>query len=388
MVISKKLNLDSIFIFLFLVIFPFGQIIRFGIIQPLDVVVGLSAIYSVVYKLPKPDKFKYLEAILWIFYFSWFISIFIFKQIEVLYGFLYLVRLSAYFYFLIYVLHFIKKYNNSGSLLTNCLLVVSIVSAIFGWVQYIKFPALRSLMVLGWDEHLYRLAGTFLDPTYLGLIIVFGLCTSIIRMMEVRKKWMNVFIGIFLLISLAYTYSRASYLAFFAGLLVILYFYRKLKYFILSIAGFFIIMLLLPTSKNQILSFTREFTAQARIENYIQTLLIFKNSPVIGVGYDNLCLAKAQLIGRFNPSSHSCSGSDSSILFILATTGIIGLIIFINSIYKILSHTKNDESSITLKALFAALLIHSFFSNSAFYPWIMGYLIIFLAINLRSEVEG
>lgn len=382
--ISKKINFGNIFIFLFLVVFPLGQIVRIGIIQPIDVIVGIAMIYSILKKLPEPPGFKYFRNFLIIVGFSWIFGSLIFWQKEVLYGLLYLIRLTAYLYFLVYIWNFAKKSYANKKLLIDSLLAVSVFAAIFGWVQFFWISDLKPFFVWGWDIHLFRLVGTFLDPTFLGLIIVFGLLITIYRYIE-QKNIGYLIITAFLGASLAFTYSRASYLAFFAGLLVVLYYYKKLKIFLLIAVSFFAIMLLLPTSQNHVLSFTREFSAFARIENYQTTLKIFTKSPVAGVGYDNMCIAYQNFIGPQSFASHACSGSDSSLLFILATTGIIGSIVFIYSIWNI-SRSLSGPDLLLIGSSFFALLIHSLFSNSMFYPWIMGWMVVLLAVSLRGKI--
>ena len=57
----------------------------------------------------------------------------------------------------------------------NSLLAVSIASSVFGILQYLIWSDLTALKYLGWDDHLLRMVGTFLDPTYLGLILVLGI---------------------------------------------------------------------------------------------------------------------------------------------------------------------------------------------------------------------
>jgi hypothetical protein len=141
--------------------------------------------------------------------FSFIFSVFIFRSASLLYGLFYLLRLSAYFYFLLYVWNFAKSGLKNRKLLLDCLLGVSVLSAIFGWVQYFSFPDIKPFFVWGWDMHLFRLVGTFLDPTFLGLIIVFGLMLSITRFID-KRGWKNGLVTIFLLVSLAFTYSRAS----------------------------------------------------------------------------------------------------------------------------------------------------------------------------------
>lgn len=382
---NTKLNFDNIFLFLFLILFPFGQIIRIGIIQPLDIIVGLAAVYSVVYKLEKPKIFKYFENFLIIAGFSWIFGAAIFKQLEVFYGLLYFARIAAYFYFLIYAWNFAKKSRGNKNLLIDALTALAVVSAVFGWIQYFMFPNFTPFIVWGWDDHLFRLVGTFLDPTFLGMILVFGLLSSIYRYLVSHDKW-TILTTIFLLVSLAFTYSRASYLAFLSGLLVIGLAQKKMRQIVYLILALVCLIIVLPTSGNKILKITREFSAIARIENYVETLKIYQTSPIFGIGYDNLCLAKAKTVGYMDFKSHACSGSDSSLLFILTTTGMAGIIVFVYLVWNVGKSLMKKPGAVILASSFAALLTHSLFSNSLVYPWILGWIIILTAVVLGREV--
>jgi O-antigen ligase len=258
---------------------------------------------------------------------------------------------------------------------------------LFGWIQFFTIPDIKPFFTYGWDEHMFRLVGTFLDPTFLGLIIVFGLLITIHRYIVIKEK-KYIWMGIFLLISLAFTYSRASYLAFGAGLLLLSLSLKRIKQTILIIITLLLLIVFLPTSKNHSIEFFRSFSALARIDNYSQTLKIFKTSPLLGIGYNNMCAARNKYLGPESFSSHACSGSDSSLLLILATTGVIGLISFIYLIYQIWKNTWESPYALILNSLFLSLLVHSLFSNSIFYSWIIGYMIIILALNLRGEVKS
>ena len=382
--ITKKLNFDSVLIFLFLVLFPFGQIIRIGILQPIDIIAGLGAIFAVARGYKEPEIFKYFKTFIFIAGFSWLSSVFFFKQIELLYGLLYLLRLTAYFYFFLYVWNFGRRSELNRRFLINSLLTISLVSAVFGWVQYFSFPTIKPFTVWGWDDHLFRLVGTFLDPGFLGIIIVFGLILSIYLFFEKKTK-AYLPAALFLLVSLAFTYSRASYLAFFAGLLVIFIYFKKLKYFIVTLFVFLVLVFSLPTSGNTILRITREFSALARVDNYKETLTIIESSPIFGVGYDNLCLARAKSLGFLNLKSHACSGSDASVLFVLATTGVVGLIVFVWFIFMVF---KSTSQIVLISSTLTALLVHSLFTNSFFYPWVLGYLMILFSLYPTNGLRG
>ncbi|HET7098956.1 MAG TPA: O-antigen ligase family protein [Patescibacteria group bacterium] len=379
--ITKRLNGQNIFLFLFLIIFPFGQIIRIGIIQPIDVVVGLAALYSILYKLEKPKIFKTFKNTFFVFLFTFVFSIFMFWDKNLYLGLLYLFRLISYFYFLIYIWNFAKTKKNK-ELLINSLFLISISSAIFGWIQFFTIPDLRAFFTWGWDEHLFRLVGTFLDPTFLGLIIVFGLLVTMHQyIIQGKKSYYGI--AMFLLISLAFTYSRASYLAFLAGASYLFSIKKKIGYILYPIIILSFLIFMLPTSRNPTIEVFRKFSAVARIENYKETIEVFKSSPLFGVGYNNMCLARQKFIGIESFSSHACSGSDSSLLFVLATTGIIGFSSFIY-LLVIVWRQSND----IFKILGVSVIIHSLFSNSLFYPWVMGYLIIIFTVNLGRETQN
>src|SRR4030042_2247476 len=157
-------SLESVFLFLFLVAFPFGQVIRIGILHPIDLIAGLAAAFVIVRRLKIPKVYRHLGSFLVFASFSWFISIFIFHQIEVLYGFLYLLRLAAYYFFGVYIWNFVKGRAENKKLLMHCLLVISVVASLFGWIQFFAVPDIKFLFSIGWDMHLFRLVGTFLDP--------------------------------------------------------------------------------------------------------------------------------------------------------------------------------------------------------------------------------
>jgi len=124
----------------------------------------------------------------------------------------------------------------------------------------------------------------------------------------------------------------------------------------------------------------------ARLLNYSQTIKIIEKSPLFGIGFNNLCLAKETFLENNERGLHSCSGSDSSLLLILATTGVVGFIIFLwclGSLFHLIA-----SKSLYGKVLLAssiALFIHSLFVNSLFYPWVMGWMAVLLAVSLKES---
>ena len=85
-------------------------------------------------------------------------------------------------------------------------------------------------MIWGWDDHLYRLIGTFLDPGFTAIILVFGFLTSLAYYLKPAapkggfKNKYFLLISIFLFVSILFTYSRAGYIALIVGMGI---YYRK-----------------------------------------------------------------------------------------------------------------------------------------------------------------
>lgn len=379
--IARKL--DTAIIFLFLALFPFGQLIKMSF-QPIDLVVGLAFLYSIIFSVKKPKFIVVLGNFLLAASFSLLFSLSIFNTGQLFVGFLYLLRLTLYIYFLLFVYNFVRKSKAKKDLVFNGLIAVSFFSAVFGWMQYFWFPDFRPFTVFGWDDHLYRLIGTFLDPGFTSIIIVFGIIAALYKFFSTKNRKL-VFLIAFLLFSLAFTYSRAGYISFIAAALYLGFSEKKAKEIILMLTAFAVIVSALPRTAGEGVKLERTASTNARLLNYSQTLKIFRESPVFGIGFNNLCLAKENFLENNEEGFHSCSGSDSSLLLILATTGVVGFIIFLwclGSLFQLIA-SKSLYGKVLLSSVIA-LFIHSLFVNSLFYPWVMGWMAILLAVSLRE----
>lgn len=354
--------MDKIIFFTALVLFPFGQLFKIGIFNLFDGAVLLLAIVTILKKPVYPSWYKYFIYFVLFCFFSLALNYSLFT----VHGSLYLLRFVSYSFVAIYISNYFKK-----QIIISYLLILSCTAAVFGWFQYFLYPDLTSLKYLGWDDHLLRMVGTFLDPTYLGLILVLGIILASNRFPKIMY---------FLFSSLAFTYSRASYL------IAILFLIYKKKFLALFI--FTLILFLIPKNIGEGTTLTRTVSANNKLINYSQTFEIFKKSPLFGVGFNNMCSARQKYLGDTNPDFHSCSGADSSVLFLLATTGIIGTMMFVNMVYRIwyIGSPQHTKYNILYTTSFIAVLIHSLFANSLFYPHIMFWL--FVLIGLGSKVDS
>ncbi len=354
--------MDKIIFFTILVLFPFGQLFKIGIFNLFDLVILLLAIVTIFKKPKYPEWYRYFIYFIFACAFSLLVN---YKLVDIK-SVLYLVRLISYSLVAVYV----SNYVSDKKTVINSLLAVSIASSVFGILQYLIWSDLTALKYLGWDDHLLRMVGTFLDPTYLGLILVLGIIIASEKF-STQRAMRSKLIMYFLLISLAFTYSRSSYLI--ASLFLL---FQK-KY--LSIFIFILIILFLPKNIGEGTNLIRTASGSGKLTNYSETWQIFKKSPVFGVGFNNICNARKLYLNDTNLDSHACNGSDSSILFLVATTGFLGLILFLNFILHV-------SKSQLLVISFIAVLIHSTFANSLFYPHIMFWL--FCLVGLQREVNS
>jgi len=360
--------MDKIILFIYLALFPFGQLLKISFFNASDVLAFIALIYIFLIKKEGLRVLKPFMGFLIIALFSLLYSVFNFKSFDILIGLLYLLRFISYFYLYKLSFNIIKKDPKLKKLIFNSLLLVSFFVGVFGWIQYFYYPDLTSLKYLGWDDHLYRLAGTFLDPGFTSLIIVFGAIISFIK-----KKYLFL---MFFLTTLAFTYSRAGYVSLIASLFVASFIFKRFRVFLISLVCLSVIIFLLPKPAGEGVNLTRTYSISSRIINYKETLQIFKKSPVFGIGYNNMCLGRKIYLNEEDTSSHSCSGSDSSLLLVLATTGIVGFVVFASMASKMLLNSKKGYYNNVFLVLLSAVFVHSFFVNSLFYSWIMGYLAI------------
>ena len=390
--VSAKERLYKRLIFVYLVLFPFGQILRTSIslygrnirLHPVDFVALIIFLLWIFEKSRRPKIYTWIKALVVTSVFSLLFSLSLFQLEEIYVGAMYLVRVFAYISVFLISWDVVREKAQLKSNLFMSLIAVSLATAIFGWIQYFLYPDLRSLAAYGWDDHYFRLIGTFLDPGFTSIILVFGLIATLAKYHRVKSKRL-VFLSAFFLITIAFTYSRAAYLATLGGLLTLLYLKGKIRVFLVSVVVFILSILILPKPGGEGVNLGRTTSIFARVANYSETLQIFKKSPVFGVGFNNLCIYRERYLGYLSTDAHSCGGADSSLLFILAVTGILGLFVFAGLAIYLVKNVSSNTFGLTLLASMSAVFIHSFFHNSLFYPWVMGYFAILSAIGLKKS---
>ncbi len=255
--------------------------------------------------------------------------------------------------------------------------------AILGFLQFIFLPDLRFLESFGWDPHFFRTVSTFLDPNFTGAFFVL---TLILFMSSPRRRgsnserdslnWIPVFAGMTLTyLALLTTFSRSSYLMFLVSGLTFAILRKSRKIFISTIILFIILLVgfqIYSQAVAQPRGIDREQSAHYRVDSWQRGWQIFTQSPVLGVGYNTYryALKEYNLAPESYLATHGASGNDSSLLHVMATTGVVGLTgyLFFLSSFKPLG--------VIIWSALLGLIAHSFFANSLFYPFLLIWLIL------------
>jgi len=384
---TKPTKVTRYILILYFLVFPIGQLLRIqsninGVhvaILGIDIVIGMLFV-SFLYSFGISKTTHLMKSVIWVsVIFSSLVFVSQFQSISEVVGLFYLIRMIGY----IGLFTVVKNEISSGFLidvLKKWLIFSVVVSALLGLLQYSFYPDLIALVPYGWDAHLFRLVGTFLDPGFIGIILVLGFILIFTQFTETAKK-QYYFLAVFLVLPLLLTYSRATYLAFVASLCILfLYSTRQAKGILIGIALIFLASIpFLPQPRGVGVDLTRTHSVITRVSNYEVTYRLWKTSPVFGVGYNNICVAK-KFYGFEETAQNSCSGSDSSILFTLTTVGIVGIILILYEFFKynslfILLHDRLLITSV------AAVGVHSLFLNSAYYPWVISWMVLLFAIH-------
>jgi len=290
------------------------------------------------------------------------------------------ISVTATFYFLrwlAYLLAAVVVYNMCmhGQLTKEHIYTSMLVSAVFlvvaGVAQLILIPDFEkaALTDVGWDPHKNRLASTFLDPNYLGAyltIAIFMLLNKLIDKKMTTKDY--ALLGMFF-IALILTFSRSAWLMFGVG--VLLYgLLKKPLWVVYSLVVAFLAYFAVPRVQTRISGVTDPAdSAQFRLVSWKNALRIYQDNPIVGTGF-NVYRYVQQDYGYLTPdtvSSHSGAGADSSVLFVLATTGTMGGLLFSAGILYLVF----GMYSLVPFVLMGSLILESMFINSLFYPQIL-----------------
>ena len=119
---------------------------------------------------------------------------------------------------------------------------------------------------------------------------------------------------------------------------------------------------------------------------------IFKDNAVAGVGFNSYRYAQLDygFISRETLDSHSGAGSDSSLLLVLATTGVVGFTVFFAGLVQPFFLFIKSKEFTFYTATFLSLMMHALFVNSLFYSQIailwMFFIVLAETANSSSRI--
>jgi len=396
-----------------------GQTLKIGVpyisnttVLPTDIIIGVIAIISLARLIFQKKVLGYFRKITkspWV-YFSIFLIIAClsltynfstYTKLEGMVALAYLIRLLAIFFAL--SSYEIRNKNN----LNKLFIVWSALIVLAGFAQYIFMPDFSVMAALGWDPHQGRMLSTFFDPNYFGAFLTLVMVFLISFTQGFKKDKYLLILFILAWLGLYLTFSRSAWLIGAAAVPLTMW-PKSWKYAIFFLAIFILIVAFPNRLGSRLLQSggffsslrsgerLREDTENADISSSSRAVSLRRawelseKNWLIGVGYNAYgpALVRDHVVNQ-PLSGMSSQGSDSSLLNIFATTGLIGLTIFAMFLVTFFSASKKQWiKEVPFSFVFPyslAIVIGSFFNNLLFYTLVI---IPFYLFAFNSKLEG
>jgi O-antigen ligase len=231
-----------------------------------------------------------------------------------------------------------------------------------------------------------NMAGSVLAPL---VLLVLGGTAWLWAATRQRSRWLRISMCLiscagcaFLLVLLAFTYSRGAWIAFVAGALAMIFFSARLRMpMLLSLIAFALIVLLLPSGLKRVGSYTHldeDLSVANRLKLWTGALQIMADHPLIGIGSDQFGTVFEKNYQRFDHVAQN-STAVSDYLTFGAERGLLFLGLALGSLLFILSKSfqatfRHDNCpQLIATSAFLCILIASMFSTLWFvreYQWL------------------
>lgn len=328
----------------------FGQLLRFELTSlPIylhDVLVFAILLINIRSLKKVVVGFKILKIFILGLCVSWLIALSLYPLHLLVTPALYTLRLLSYL-----ALFFLLK-NTSYKVTKNSLIIAGMTMLTIGLAQYFLLPDMRWAQYLGWDDHLNRLTLPHYDPTFTGVMLS-------LAMFSVIKN--NIRFAPIFLLPILLTYARSVWLSL---IVTTLSMFKSLKYFILALLIFTLAIAALPDRFGEGTNLLRAYSISSRITSDLEYIKRYGWSLVLGRGLNTLILDRAP---GFYPNH--ATGPNNSYIYLLTTTGILGLVgwgIFMKYLYV---HSHN-------KPMLIFFFISALFNNVMFYPFALLWVLI------------
>jgi len=278
-------------------------------------------------------------------------------------------------------------------------------------VQFFFVPDISTWSTAGgFDPHIGRLLGTWMDPNFVaGLLafflpVMFGQCYEKFPNSSFKFKIWILFLITICLGALFLTFSRSGYLAAVGGM-GLFFVLRDPKVILIAIL---LVMIGLGTNQRAqqrvgelagtmssiVFGHTDEIdaTAKLRLQSWGKSLTLWEKYPVIGIGY-NTYRYRAAEEGIVDESYFSAGGSDSTVLTIMVTTGTLGFLAFmwfyVHFWWTNWSRYLHSKRALNLGfvAGWSAIFVHCLFVNSMLFPLIFMPMMVVAAVLEGREIN-
>ena len=383
-----------------LILFPTGLLLRFKLfsntsIVPQDIVVFVILVLTFLYyfkekKFPKNNFFKFHLLFLIAGTLSLVVNLIMHPDIKFLQSFLYSLRYIAYLSLLIAPLD-----KNSMPGIKKALIWSGTAVLLIGFWQFFFYYDLYSLFYLGWDDHLYRMFSTFLDPNFAGVffILLFFLLLGKIIKENFIHVYKEIIFSFFTLVALYLTFSRTALVALAAGLITFTIVTRKYKAMFITFLVLVVFLFIISDTHVEGLNPLRTASTSKRIDSYKESVEIISKNSFIGVGFNAFRYAQVRYGYRNQQGaswSNADAGTDNSLLFAFVTTGIRGLFFYIAGWYFMIKNinAKEGKNRVILLSSLTALFIGSMFTNILFYTPILTFWFLTLRVEADTVKAG
>ncbi len=384
--------------------FPFGVLVRISLIPQayvylVDLIVMVFVLYGVSLLITSKRKILWFGE--WKFFLIAAVVSLLFNVTwlqlhDIVVSSLYLTRLILYLLMIPIVSSFFTK--KDLSLILGGIFFALSITVLGGLVQYFIYPDLRNLMYMGWDEHLFRIFSSFLDPNFASILFCLGFWIGVLYLrITNHKEYVKYFIYILIAltsVAILLTYSRTGYLAWVSSLFVYIVLTKNLRMLCITIIFLIAGLIALPKDiKSEGVNLLRTASIYSRLDAYGTSISIIQKYPIFGVGFN----AYRYAVEKIAPSekieiSHAGAGVSNSYLFILATTGIVGLVAFLKLLFEVgkqIAKLSQKNVKVIFTSIATVVLIGSLTENILFYSFVLIILAcLFGVLKILTEKSG
>lgn len=383
--------------------FVFGQFARVQLgngvaITLLDLSVGLLVASWLFITILKKRRHKDpLLLPMFLFFGGGVISLFVnsnnLQSNQLIVSFLYGLRWLGYAALYFVVKDFQKDFKNK---IKSLLFISGSAIVLLGFIQYFFYNNLRNLYYLEWDDHLYRLFSTFLDPNFasvffaLFFISIFGKLQEKFWKKETHTVILYGAVSLLTLLVLVLTYSRTGLITLIVGFVAYVWFHGHKKLLIPFIVLLIFLLVIFSNVGVEGRNPFRSASSGERIKSMQVAFSIIQRNPVFGVGFNAYRYAQHRYGFRLSQqweTSHADAGTDNSWLFVLATTGIVGFLAYgflWIRVFRVVREVGDVGKRAMVMATLAGFLASSLFLNTLFYPMLMYWMWVLLG-SLREN---